>query len=207
MAAVAPRAEAAMLAPGSTVPALPNAFPGGTQLASVYYSNQSEADLTVSFGAAVYRNAGGTLDFYYQVTNNSPAPTFDEVHRVTTSSFFGFTTDVSFVTNGGSIPAAAAPGGSFSNGTQDPVNIDRSGSGSVVGFNFPTGFEVNAGETSVVLMVRTNAVNFVPGNVSVINSGTVTRPAFAPSVVPEPASLAMVGVGLLAAGRRRRRRA
>ena len=207
MTVAAPRAEATVIPPGGAVPAAGIAFPGGTELDSVYYANQTAADLTASVASSVYRSTGGTLDFYYQVTNNSPAPTFDEVHRLTGSSFAGFITDVWFIINGAAVANTAAPGGTFLTGTADPFTIDRSGTGSVVGFNFPSpGFDVDAGETSLVLLVRTNAPLYAPGFVSVINSGTLTRAAFEPAV-PEPASLALFGVGLLAAARRRHRTA
>jgi len=58
----------------------------------------------------------------------------------------------------------------------------------------------------VALLIRTNATNVQPGFVSVINSGTVTRLAFEPTttpgdhLVPEPASLAFFGIGLLGIG-------
>jgi hypothetical protein len=68
------------------------------------------------------------------------------------------------------------------NGTQDPLTFDRDEFGEVVGFNFPTpDFTVDPGEASLVLLVRTNATAYEPGLVSVINSGSVTQPAFQPS--------------------------
>jgi len=199
------RAEATPLPPGGSVPVTGTFFPGGTHLGSVYYEDQVSADLKVTVAAAVYRNAGGTLDFYYQVTNNSPVPPGDQIHRLTGSSFVGFDTDVFFVLNGSAIACSACDGGSFVDGTQEPETANRTLSGSVVGFNFPAGFDVDPGESSFVLLIRTNATFFNTGVVSVINSGTVTRDAFQPAV-PEPASLTLLGIGLLGTGAMMRRK-
>ncbi len=163
------RADATPLSPGQTDNAAGIPFPGGTELDSVFYENASEATLVVDIASAVYESAGGTLDFYYQVSNDSE---FNLVHRLTGSSFTGFLTDVWYILDGGVIACAACPDGFFQTGTQNPLTVDRDGPGEVVGFNFPTpSFEVNPGESSLVLLIRTNATEWEPGFVSVINSG------------------------------------
>jgi hypothetical protein len=114
-----PRAEAVIVAPGATVPAVVIPFPGGTELDSVFYDDVGLANLNVEIASAVYDN-GGFMDFYYQVSNDSA---LNLVHRLTASSFVGFITDVWFLTDGGIVPCAACPGGFFETGTQDPPHL------------------------------------------------------------------------------------
>jgi len=166
--------------PGGTLSAAGVIFPGGIELDSVCHANVVSANLVVNVASAVYESELGTLDFYYQVSNNSE---HNWVHRVTASNFVGFLTNIDYVIDGVTIACQACPGGFFQPGTQDPLTVDRDGFGEVAGFNFPTpDFEVDPGEASQVLMVRTDATAYDSGFVSVINSGTVTLSAFKPAL-------------------------
>lgn len=154
--------------------------------------------------SAVFREAGGTLDFYYQVVLNTTStncgtagkPPCDPLGRETDSSFTGFTTWVATREDGGSLP-----GGVFVNGTPVlPITADRTALGDTVGFSFtpPNSAEIQPGQTSAVLVIATDATNFRAGFASVIDGGTTTVASFQPTTgVPEPASLGLLGCGLL----------
>jgi hypothetical protein len=126
----------------------------------------------------------GCLDFVYQFTNNGPAVN----ERFSMSSFSGFSV------NAGTDPF----------GKHDPITVDRSfaGNGPVIGFNFDQfGDEVQPGETTVELVIETNAISFTSGFVSAQDGTAGSGVAYQPlAAVPEPASLALVGGGLLSLG-------
>src|ERR1700730_2029307 len=164
------------------------AFPGlvppgtlpGTLLASLIapYSFTTTAGTTSgTLVSAVFRESGGTLDFYYQVNNNANSAT--AIDRMTAVSFASFLTAVGFRVDGSTLAGAL-----FVNGTVAPFTADRNGGlGTTVGFSFspPDGAKILPGLSSNVLVISTDATTFAAGNASVIDGGTQTVAAFQPA--------------------------
>ncbi len=133
----------------------------------------------------------GCLDFVYQFTNNGPQSN----QRYSMSSFTGYMVDV----------------GTSPFGVHDPNTVSRSSlqGGDVISFNFDQfGNDVHPGETTVLLVIDTNARNFTNGFLSAQDGtagfGVGYQPAGSP--VPEPTSLMLLGSGVLAAGSLLRKR-
>jgi hypothetical protein len=168
--------------PGSTVfPGLTSAA-AGTLLASLStpFSFTTTAGTTSgTVVSAVFLNASGTLDFYYQVVNAPTSAT--AIARVTVAKFTGFTTSTGYRTDGASVA-----GGLFVNGTAPPVTADRNAAGSTVGFNFqpPDSAKIAPGTTSFVFVVSTDSTNFAAGNLSLIDGGQETVASFEPAAAP-----------------------
>jgi hypothetical protein len=197
-------AQATPLLPGSTVVPDSIAFTGGESiLASVSRTfTSSIGDYSGTLVAAVIRESAnplGGLTFIYQVFNNA---TSKVGIRAETNSFFGgFLTNVHWALNGSALAG-------FADGLRIPLTATRSGNGDVVGFNFgpPETNFVNPGESSRVLVIRTDAPDYIPGFSSVIDGGVATVDTFQPAQAPEPASLLLFGGGLLGFGAMIRRR-
>ena len=181
-------------APGATVVPGLTSDSAGTLLASI--SSPVAANTGTFAGTlvtAVFIESGGTLDFYYQITNDTigpscgfdGAPACDPLTLETSTSFFGFSTSVGFRTDGASLP-----GGIFANGTVSPVSADRNSVGDVVGFQFspPDSAKIQPGQSSNVLVISTNATNLAAGSMSVNDGGFAIASAFEPAS-PRPLTI------------------
>jgi hypothetical protein len=227
----APMASATVLTSGACPPANPGdvvtpcLFNGAAGTLQASLSAPFVSSLGTFSGtlvSAVYQEASGTLDFYYQVfenvssTNCGPGSTHpgtgcDALSRETDTNFSTWLTQLAFRTNGSTL------GGGFADGNTDPQTADRNLSpGNVIGFTFngaPGFTPILPGGSSRVLIISTDATLFTSGNASVIDGGVTTVASFAPTgtptppPVPEPMTMALVGGGLAVGLARKRRKA
>lgn len=123
-------------------------------------------------------NPLGGLTFTYEVSNDLASQT--SIKRLIGGSFGSFATDVS----------TFGPG-------ESALTFDRDASGIVVGANFTVpSNSLDPGESSAVLVIRTDAPAFTNGFISIIDGGSAGANGYAP--VPEPGVAALVGIATFA---------
>ena len=187
-------ASAALVAPGTSGVVLSSTTETGTVIASTGSTTVCNVvgcgagtTLDVTYTEWVFQEAGGTLDFVIQATNNT-VPGGTVIENVTTSNFTGAgttTTDLGFSTTANGLPTIV--------GGKDPVTGDRTLDGpGVVGFNFGIATPVPQGAHTDYLIIKTNQTQYVPGTVSFQDGVTASGPGF--GIAPEPNMACLLSV-------------
>jgi hypothetical protein len=186
-------AKGVLILPGQALPTTGAGSFGGTKIAdtgSLPFTGLNAVNSTVFTGlldTQVYADSGG-LDFVYQFSNS--ANSIDSIERLTASGFSGYTTDADYIAG---------------SGAAGPFLVSSSSNGDTIGFSFLSASDVAPGQTSDILVIKTDALAFTASTVSVSDGGVANVDSFSPTAVPEPASMAMAAFGFSALGLRRRK--
>ena len=152
--------------------------------------------------SAVFRNSSGTLDFLYQFSNN--ATSSQVITQLIESNFSTYAiNDIGYIAydfdggGNGSVNFKAGTAG------DSPLSASRSVGGSVA-FNFGSGSNaIGINESSYILMVSTNATQWTAGQVQIMDNNINTADPYYMmyqpygAAVPEPATFALIGLGLV----------
>jgi hypothetical protein len=184
----------------STAPDSAYTFFTGTQLDSAT-TLINNASYNGTARTAVYRTEAGTLDFYYQFSNNASSQ--NGIDRFTGWDFSSLAASPIDVYQ----TATASANGYFLAGTESSDTADRTGLG-VIGFNFipNAASKIEPGKVSFTQLIHTNAIYYTAGNFGLLDGVASNAQGFA-AAVPEPETYAMMlaGLGLMATIARRRK--
>jgi hypothetical protein len=183
--------SAISLVPNSSILLPAEAEPVGASLVDSSTINFSALTFSGTLTSKVWSgdtsNPFGGLTFTYELSNDLISA--DPIDRFTLSSYAGFLVDASY--NGaGTLPTA----------------VQRNAAGNQISFNFSgigEGILVQGGSTPV-LILQTSAATYQNSIAGVINSSTVNVATFAPLAVPEPTTAALLALGAIALGWRRK---
>lgn len=157
--------------------------PTGTLLATLtapFAHGVSDVPLTGTVTENVYSVTGVGLLFTYQLSTANVGSE-EIIDRITMSNFGGFSVNADY--------------DALSSGTDAPANVDRH-SPFTIGFDGFAGGSIQANNTTRLMLIQTNAQFYGAGQVALINGGSDNLNMLGP-IVPEPASTAMLGMGLI----------
>jgi len=154
----------------------------------------------------VYQNNAGQLAFSYVFNNINPggaAPRTDISHVTIndpTNPWTGVTIFGAGADAGGNSTAVPGAFGAWTNGNPFDITRDAADNGLGIFFNaFQSGTELvnTTNDASATIWFTTDATHFQVSNIGMIDTGTTgAGNAYAP-LVPEPSSIALLGLGAL----------
>jgi hypothetical protein len=141
---------------------------------------------------------GGCLDFAFQITVDSSAAGAG-IFSANLSRFFGYTTDVGYVTNSGDVAPNSVSRGPFGGGVTFLFNT----ADSAIGLGRVSDFVVVA--TNATTFDRNGSLGIAGGNSQNPNLSGQINNLFEPTFLPEPSTALLFGIGLIGIAALRKR--